>query len=269
MSSYVHGYADREAQRLTDQANTLVELLHSDSRFPPGVSILEAGCGVGAQTVTLASQNPNAQITALDVSVESLRRAEQRCRDAGITNVQFEQGDIFDLRYADATFDHVFICFVLEHLESPVEALRALRRVLKADGSMSVIEGDHGSTFFHPDSRSARVAINCQVALQSAAGGNANIGRQLYPLLCRAGMDGVSVSPRHVYVDGSRPQWIEGFTRNTFTAMIEGVREAAVGAGIVEPTEFDAGIRDLHRTAQPDGVFSYMFFKATARRGNT
>ena len=82
-------------------------------------------------------------------------------------------------------------------------------------------------------------------------------------------MDGVSVSPRHVYVDGSRPQWIEGFTRNTFTAMIEGVREAAVGAGIVEPTEFDAGIRDLHRTAQPDGVFSYMFFKATARRGNT
>ena len=94
---------------------------------------------------------------------------------------------------------------MLEHLEFPVEALRALRRVLKADGTMSVIEGDHGSTFFHPDSRSARVAIDCQVALQSAAGGNANIGRELYPLLCEAGMDGVFVSPRHVYVDGSRP----------------------------------------------------------------
>lgn len=266
MSSYVHGYADREAQRLADQANTLVGLLHADSRFPAGVSILEAGCGVGAQTVTLAAQNPEAKVTAIDVSSESLRRAEQLCRREGITNVTFEQGDIFDLRYADGLFDHVFVCFVLEHLAEPINALRALLRVLKPEGTMSIIEGDHGSTFFHPDSAAACAAIACQVALQAAAGGNANIGRELYPLMSAAGLKNILVSPRHVYVDGSRPQWIEGFTRNTFTAMIEGVRDAAIAAGIVDPLDFDAGIRDLYRTAQPDGVFSYMFFKATGRR---
>jgi len=266
MNSYVHGYADREARRLRDQADTLAELLHADSRFPPGVSILEAGCGVGAQTVTLAAQNPDAKITAIDVAGESLRLAEQRCLQSGITNVKFEQGDIFDLSYPDASFDVVFVCFVLEHLAAPVEALRELLRVMKPEGTIWVIEGDHGSAFFHPDSTSARAAIECQVSLQAAAGGNANIGRELYPLMCEAGLIGVTVSPRHVYVDGSRPQWIEGFTRDTFTAMIEGVRDAALAAGILAAPEFDAGIRDLNRTAQTDGVFSYMFFKATGRR---
>ena len=51
---YVHGYDPRENIRLQDQASTLVELLHSDTTYPAGSKILEAGCGVGAQTITLA-----------------------------------------------------------------------------------------------------------------------------------------------------------------------------------------------------------------------
>jgi len=53
-TSYVHGYDPREARRLQDQASTLVDLLHSDSTYPEGPTVLEAGCGVGAQTVPLA-----------------------------------------------------------------------------------------------------------------------------------------------------------------------------------------------------------------------
>ena len=79
-----------------------------------------------------------------------------------------------------------------------------------------------------------------------------------------AGFAEVAVSPRMVYVDASRPQLVDGFTRRTFTAMIEGARDGAVAAGLIEPERFDAGIRDLHRTTEPDGVFTYTFFKATA-----
>jgi len=56
--SYVHGYDHREKIRLQDQASTLVELLHSDTSYPAGSLVLEAGCGVGAQTVTLAKNSP-------------------------------------------------------------------------------------------------------------------------------------------------------------------------------------------------------------------
>jgi cyclopropane fatty-acyl-phospholipid synthase-like methyltransferase len=72
---YVHGYDDREARRLTDQADTLVELLHHDTRYPPGERVLEAGCGVGAQTVTLAANSPGAAITSIDISAPSLAEA--------------------------------------------------------------------------------------------------------------------------------------------------------------------------------------------------
>lgn len=53
---YVHGYSPQEGARLMDQASTLAELLHFDTAYPAGSLVLEAGCGVGAQTVTLAPQ---------------------------------------------------------------------------------------------------------------------------------------------------------------------------------------------------------------------
>jgi ubiquinone/menaquinone biosynthesis C-methylase UbiE len=264
MKKYVHGYDRRENTRLQDQAATLVELLHADTLYPAGSRVLEAGCGVGAQTVTLAANSPGAYITSIDISESSLAQARKAIEAAGIGNVVFQQGDIFHLPFAPESFDHIFVCFVLEHLARPVQALLGLKTLLKPGGTMTVIEGDHGSAYFYPDSEAARRAIQCQVELQKRAGGNANIGRQLYPLLKSAGLDAIRVSPRMVYVDASRPGLVQGFTEKTFTAMIEGVRGPAVAAGLMDAGAFDEGIQALYRTTQADGVFCYTFFKAVA-----
>lgn len=263
---YVHGYHQRENIRLQDQASTLVELLHSDTSYPENSQVLEAGCGVGAQTVTLASNSPHAYITSIDISKSSVAEARKNIMDAGISNVKFQQGDIFNLPFEKESFDHLFICFVLEHLPSPVKAIRSLKKLLKVGGTITVIEGDHGSTYFHPDSDAAHKAIQCQVELQKRAGGNANIGRELYPILKTAGFSSIQVSPRMVYVDSSKPQLVEGFTKNTFTAMVAGVREPSVEAGLTDEKTFDEGIKGLYRTAEADGVFCYTFFKAVATK---
>ena len=260
--AYVHGYDPREKVRLQDQASTLSELLHSDTSYPAGSRVLEAGCGVGAQTLTLARNSPKALITSVDISGDSVMEARRKVTAAGLTNVKLQQGDIFGLPFAPDSFDHIFVCFVLEHLAQPVAALQALKNHLRPGGTITVIEGDHGSAYFHPDSGAAHKAIQCQVELQRRAGGNALIGRELYPLLRNAGYGSIRVSPRMVYVDSSKPQLVEGFTRKTFTAMIEGVRQSAIQAGIIEPQVFETGIRDLYRTTEPDGVFCYTFFKA-------
>lgn len=266
MADYVHGYHARENQRLQDQAGTLVELLHADTVYPDGSLVLEAGCGVGAQTVTLAQRSPKARFTAIDLSAASLTQARERTRRAGVTNVRFQEADIFALPFPEESFDHVFVCFVLEHLSRPAEALSLLRRILRTGGTITVIEGDHGSASFRPESSAAEAAIECLIELQRRAGGNALIGRQLYPLLVAASFANVRVRPRLVYVDASRPALVEGFTRKTFTAMIANVREAAVAHELLSETEFDAGVRDLERTAEADGVFCYTFFKGVASK---
>jgi SAM-dependent methyltransferase len=263
---YVHGYNSRENIRLQDQASTLVELLHSDTLYPAGSKILEAGCGVGAQTVALAGNNPEASITSVDISEDSIAAARLSAEAAGIANVSFRRADIFNLPFEPDSFDHIFVCFVLEHLPCPTRALKILKKYLKTGGTITVIEGDHGSTYFFPDSESARNAIRCQIELQKRAGGNANIGRELRPLLQASGFETISVSPRMVYVDSSKPELVDGFIRKTFTAMIEGVREAAIAAELTTRELFDEGVRDLYRTTAPDGVFCYTFFKAVATR---
>jgi ubiquinone/menaquinone biosynthesis C-methylase UbiE len=259
--SYVHGYTEREHTRLVDQATTLSELLHDDTGYPAGARVLEAGCGVGAQTVTLARNSPDAHFISIDHSPQSLEAARARVREAAIKNVTFQQADILDLPFAEESFDHVFVCFVLEHLPCPREALASLLSRLKPGGTLTVIEGDHGSTFFYPDDADARRAIDCLIALQARSGGNALIGRQIYPLLAQTGLRHVKVSPRMVYVDSSRPQWVEGFTRNTFTAMVEGVREQALAAGLIDAGAWGRGIAGLRRAAESAGVFCYTFFK--------
>jgi len=265
-SKYVHGYDPRESIRLQDQASTLVEFLHSDTLYPAGCKVLEAGCGVGAQTITLARNSPHAHVTSVDISASSVAEAKKTIEGAGFTNVSFQQGDIFKLPFKPELFDHIFVCFVLEHLSRPVEALNCLKNLLKVGGTITVIEGDHGSTYFHPDCEAAHKAIQCQVELQKRAGGNANIGRELYPLLNAAGFSSIHISPRMVYVDSSKPRLVEGYTKNTFTAMIEGVREASIEAGLIDEKTFDDGIKGLYRTTETDGVFCYTFFKAIATK---
>ena len=187
-------------------------------------------------------------------------------RGAGFTNVSFQQGDIYNLNFEPESFDNIFVCFVLEHLTRPVEALCSIKKLLKVGGTLTAIEGDHGSTYFYPDNDAAHRAIECQVALQAKAGGNANIGRELYPLINAAGFGSIHVSPRMVYVDSSKTRLVEGFIKNTFTAMIEGVRKPCIKAGLIDENTFDEGINGLYRTTEKDGVFCYTFFKAIATK---
>ena len=244
----------------------MVDLLHSDTTYPAGSAVLEIGCGVGAQTVTLAQRSPAAHVTSIDLSADSIAEASRRVVQAGLKNVEFLEADIFALPFKAESFDHVFVCFVLEHLALPAQALVIFRRLLRPGGTITVIEGDHGSTYFYPDSSAAHAAIQCLVRLQQQTGGNALIGRQLYPLLVKAGFVAVRVSPRPVYVDSSRPDLVDALIRKTFIAMIEGIREPAVSARLIDSKSFDAGIRDLYRMMEADGVFCYTFFKGVGEK---
>ncbi len=263
-NNYVHGYTELETNRLNDQAQTLSSLLHYDSVFPERSKVLEAGCGVGAQTVILSKKNPNIQLTSIDISDESLRMAQDRCLESRVSNVEFLQADIFNLPFEKESFDHVFVCFVLEHLPDPKEALATLKEMLIPGGTLTAIEGDHGSAYYYPPSKYAQLTINCLISLQTIKGGDSLIGRSLFPLLQKTGFTNIKVSPRVVYADKSLPKMVDGFTKKTFIAMVEGIRNEAIQEKLISEENWERGIADLKETSSDIGTFNYTFFKAVA-----
>ena len=264
MGGYVHGYSAREAERLSDQAAILRPLLHHDTVFPPGSRVLEAGCGTGGQTQALLDGCPGVRLTCLDIDARQLDLARARLgeRAAGVT---FRQGDLLSAPSPPASFDHAFVCFVLEHLAEPEAALAALRRMVRPGGLVMVTEGDHGSCRFHPETPAALAVWDALVAEQRRLGGDSTIGRRLHGLLTGAGLTDVRVSPRMVYADAGNPALREGFVRRIIVPMVDGVRSAALDGGF-DPAAWEQGIADLLATdADGQGVFCYIFFKATAR----
>ncbi|MEM9261381.1 MAG: LysR family transcriptional regulator, partial [Bacteroidota bacterium] len=119
LSDYIHGYSQREMDRLYEQSLTIADILHWDSYWDPGTKVLEAGCGVGGQTRIIAPQNPEVAFVSVDISRKSIEEAERRLAKEDIPNVRFQVADILDLPFPDKYFDHLFICFVLEHLKQP------------------------------------------------------------------------------------------------------------------------------------------------------
>ena len=108
-----HGYSEYEANRLKAQADSLADLLHGDSIWDEGSLILEAGCGIGAQTKIIAPKNRESKFVSIDMSAESLTQAKKVADSKNIDNVVFQEADIFDLPFGNQYFDHIFLSYVL------------------------------------------------------------------------------------------------------------------------------------------------------------
>lgn len=268
MTSYMHGYSEREAERLHDQSAILRQLLHSDVAYPAGSKVLEAGCGVGAQTVALATNSPAAQFTSIDISPQSLDQAKALIESQGITNVRFQHADIMDMPFANGSFDHVFVCFVLEHLDNPTRALVEMKRVLKAGGTITAIEGDHGSCFWNPETIASRKAWQAMIQVQINLGHDPLIGRRLYPLLAQAGFEVKGVVPLWAYADARNPELLDGGINRILAPMMETAREEAIEQGLIDRSTWEKGISDMHRASlPPDGSVFYTWFRGTATKG--
>jgi SAM-dependent methyltransferase len=92
-------------------------------------AILDAGCGNGRYSwFLLKHADPDARLTAFDLSQQMLRRAHDRLKNDRVTHAA---ADLTRLPYADAAFDAVVCGWVLEHLPDPRPGLHELARVMR------------------------------------------------------------------------------------------------------------------------------------------
>jgi len=99
--------------------------------------ILDAGCGNGRYTKFILKQaDPDAFITAFDLSQRMLRRARRKLNSPRVSHVS---ADLTHLPYPDGYFDAVVCGWVLEHLREPRHGLRELSRVLAPGGKLLLL----------------------------------------------------------------------------------------------------------------------------------
>ncbi len=108
-------------------------------RFPPrsGSRVLDVGCGFGDTTLDIATRLGEAG-EAIGVDAASRFIEVARREAAGVPNVRFEVADV-QTGDLDGPYDQVFSRFGTMFFESPVAALRNLRRSLKPGGALTMV----------------------------------------------------------------------------------------------------------------------------------
>ena len=134
---------------------------------------------------------------------------------------------------------------------------------MKTGGTLTVIEGDHGSCFWHPETEASLKVWECMICAQALYGHNANIGREVYPLLVESEFTIDSIEPRYVYGDGFRPKLLDGMVNQMIIPMVETANQRSLETGWVDEALWKQGITDLHAAGHPPtGTFFYTWFKA-------
>ena len=138
---------------------------------------------------------------------------------------------------------------------------------MKSGGGVTVIEGDHGSCYFHPETPASRRVWQCLIDCQAILGADSLIGRRLYPLVKQAGFQNITVQPLYIYVDAARPEAKETFVGQIIIPMVAGVKEQSIKHGMVDEATWQQGMDDLeYIRSSKEGTFLYTFFKVKANK---
>ncbi len=142
---FIEGHYDGLAGKLTGLTGLVTghealagRLIRRDAFDVRGCKrILDAGCGNGRYTrFLLREADPDALITAFDLSQRMLKRARHRLHSPRVTHVA---ADLTRLPYPDSTFDAGVCGWVLEHLPDPIPGLRELARVLRSGARLLLL----------------------------------------------------------------------------------------------------------------------------------
>jgi ubiquinone/menaquinone biosynthesis C-methylase UbiE len=259
---YVHGYASEEQERLLSQAeHWRDELILSGTVLAPGTRLLEVGCGVGAVLGILGEAFPGVALAGVDVEERQLKVARAHLASLGLS-AELRRADALDLPFDDASVDHVWMMWFLEHVDDPVAALQEARRVLVPDGVLTAIEVDYNSVWASPTS-AALEEVFATVARTMDAGGRSDAGARLESWLVDAGFGSVDPGERRLHYAGDdlarQVPYVYDVVESTLAALLELPDEAT--------SRLEAGLAELRAlSATPNAALGWVLYKARAVR---
>jgi SAM-dependent methyltransferase len=190
---YTHGHHESVLRShlwrtAENSAGFLLPLLRHDDQ------LLDVGCGPGNITADLATRITLGTVIGIDRSAEVVARANRDYSTMTHPRLRFHEGDVYDLAFADATFDVVYVHQVLQHLVDPVAALREMRRVLKPSGLLAARDADYGGFMWAPGDPLLDRWRDLYHLVTAHNGAQCDAGRMLKTWVRAAGFSDLTVS---------------------------------------------------------------------------
>jgi ubiquinone/menaquinone biosynthesis C-methylase UbiE len=118
-------------------------------RLATGERVLDVCCGSGASAIPAAeSVGAHGSVVGVDLAENLLELARAKAKQRGLTNIQFQTGDLMHLAFEDESFDTAICVFGIFFVPDMEGALREIKRVVRNEGRVAITTW--GPRFFEP-----------------------------------------------------------------------------------------------------------------------
>lgn len=262
---YLHGYSNREQERLYNQAQFLEQTVYEKIDFSEQKKVIEIGCGVGAQTKILLRRYPHIHLSSVDLAEVQLEKARDHTRaEIRDGRVSFVRANAEKLPFHENSFDGAFICWMLEHVEKPVEILKEAHRVLKGGGVIYCSEVLNQLFFVDPYSPATLKYWFHFNDHQWNLKGDPFVGAKLGNYLSDAGFSEISLETKVHHYDSRSPKKRAEFIED-WTQLLESGAPELIRAGRVSEEDVKKMAKELRTLKhESDSVIYWGWIQARA-----
>lgn len=277
-SGYIHGFGAQEERRLWEQAGILAPVVFAGLPLPLSGSLLEIGCGVGAQLDQVGTRCPQVQLTGIDLSLTNLNAAQGFVPGSAASAARLVHADATALPFSDQSFDTAITIWMLEHVKDPSAVLQEALRVLRPDGLLLCTEVDNATFRFLPELPAIQGWWDLFCVQQSEGGGDPFVGRKLRGLAQNLGCQEISTQELGIVSTELNPErrsellaYLEELLMSGAESLLAEQQAAAPGAESALSVEGRlAEVRNefAQAKADPSIGFEYLAVRLTCRPPN-
>jgi len=232
----------------------------------PGMRFLDCGCGPGTLTIGFARRVAPAEAIGIDRETSQADRVAKLARRDRVTNLRFDAGDVYDLPYADESFDVVFASAVLGSVADADLVVGEMVRVLKPGGIIALKEFDHDGDMVWPQSPIIERSIEHYQRLRTENGHEQRAGRRLKEYLAT---NGCRVDYVNAFYDQQLTvEQLEPYVERNNKLMLEVLAPQYYERGWTTPEAMDECVEEWRRFARdPAAIYLAAWVEALGTKG--
>ena len=188
--------------------------------FAPGFRFVEFGCGMGYVSRWAAAEG--ARATGIDVNQEQVNACQALADAEGLANADFRVGNIYEPDFEPDSVDMAYCRWLMVHLTRPVDAMRAIYKILKPGGVMICEEAGVGQVYAEPRSEAYEEMRDIALKAGQARGVDYDGGRYAHLWAKDASFELVHVAAYHPhYLNGPYKSFWNWTLRNAVQRLVD------------------------------------------------